>query len=1151
MNVRFVAMFVVALTCVSAVRADDATDHGSKVSRHWKPSTAVVSPHVPWMNPSADGPLRVLVVQPWQNLREVVELSQRLEITFDVIPVTSVSRNCDETSGMFAYEQEDLAAKLPQAEVLILCGIPPQWFTDVLWQAVLNRIEQGMGLVWTVAVEQHARLDELLASPRMTPDYLRRGAPFSLLQRVDANSVFRCATRGKGRIAAWVAPNMFRTGWTTMTPVTPRAGEEAFYAIVARLARWAGGREPKTQVQLPRPIKVSPGEKVRITATIGTDTAVTGATLIWTVRDAAPLWGFYRATGPASTLQWPRQIGRGSLPVEHTMTQALDLLDGTQQVEWVLPPLPHGAFVADVRLLDQHHRALDWDASTIWVEGGPRIRWLALPEGGIAPDAVVEATVHVDQRDDAPQDMQLVWEATDIDGRALAKGRAPWNHAATQTIAFTLHHALARGVDVQASLVHDGVVISRRTESALVAIKRDTPFRYGVYEPLLARMSDLDVDMLVTGYKGRDEENDLAAFNLDAYHWLNGPSLHNAKSATPVRNPCFNDPDFRAFYGKYLASIEPMMNRQAPIGGLITDEWAFGWDHNAGRPGALHDLCQCDACARLFREFLRKRFGDDLETLNAAWGAAFAGWDDIDMPRLADVPGRFTPAATMSRLRFADHSVAAFFAFANEQAGLHAPSTRLGLSGTRPTDGINGYDYWLLAQSGARSFVHYGGPTVAQTLDLRADDVFVGKWEGYSIWDSSGADAVMWRVFIEGQDALIQYAAFPSYGTHHIDWTLGKGTAAMGRAYREINSGLSRLVRHAPRVRSPVAIHYSPDSFAAAAAGLMPGLDGTKMAKRVDHLHRLLIDAGFDPLFVAAQQIESGALVEHGMRVLVLTDSIAMSDDELAAIEQFQAGGGAVLATSQAALFSQNGRSRASVPTFQPFFMADYGHAEQGGFGGELDNLSGKLEPSARRHVTVQLAKYHVAPSVTITGMDALACRIVTHRDGGAMYYLIWPGPFLNDDREKRPREKVAIAFSKVGHLYDLRARQYMGEVDRVQRTIEEGEPLLFAMLPHIVQGIRIDAASPSRHVGDEVQMSLRVLASDSASDHFIEINVTGPDGKARPAYHRICHVTQGEGHIRIPTALNDETGRWRVDGRDVISGATSSLHFDLVARER
>jgi hypothetical protein len=1142
--------------------ADDATDHGAPISRHWSPSTSVSTPHVPWMKPSVVGPVKVLVVQPWQGLREVVELHQRLDMTFDVIPVTSVDRNCDQTQGMFAYEQEDLAAKLAGAEVLMLCGIPPQWFTDTLWQAVLRRVEQGMGLVWTVAVAEHARLNELLAVRSGPPDYLLRGAPFALFKYINASTNFQCAEHGHGRVALWMAPTMFRTGWTTMTPVTPWAGNESFYAVAARLVTWASGRSLPARVRLPQPeIVISAGATHDVELSIVADQAIDRASVIWTVRNAAMLWDFAGETGQANTIGGPRQIGRGDLPVVCSTTVSMDVAAGENRVRFNVPALPDGTFVLDARLLDESKRGIDWDATALRVQGAPRIRWLALPPTGVPASGDFSVMVTLDRCDGPLHTLHLHWHASDIYGRTLSDGRTPWNGRSKQAIECALHHPLAKGVNLAVSLVRDSTVISRRHVSGLVSMQRSKPFRYGVYEPLPAGMQDLAVDTLVTGYRGDAEEQDLARFDLDAYLWLNGPSLYNSSAAPRIRQPCLNDSIFRDEYAGYLRTISPMLQRQRPVGALITDEWDYPWDHNQhygtrrdGRPGPMHDLCHCAACATQFTEYLRDTFHHDLGRLNAAWGASFATWEQVPMPSLADVPGRFTPAATLSRLRFGDSVVARFFEFVNTESRQYGGSLRLGLSGTRPTDGINGYDYWQLAQHGARSFLHYGGPMVTQTMDFRRGAVFVSKWEGYSIWDASGADAVMWRAFIEGQDALIQYAAYPSYGTHHVDHRVGAGTAALGAAFREIDGGLAVLIRNAERVRSPIAIHYSPTSFATAAVGLGGGIHGTAMSQRVDQVYRLLTDGGLDPLFLSTAQIEQGELLKGGhVRALVLVDSVAMSDEELHAIEQFQAGGGVVLETSPAARFTQHGQPRPRTPAFTPFGSLVYAHTQQAGFGGELESSTGSDAQSAviRGQVVERLAGWGIKPAVTVRRQGELACRVVMHRDGDANYYMVWPGPFLHNDRHERVRAEVEIEMPAIGHCYDLRMRRKVDGSQSLSRSIEEGDPVLLAVLPYAVESLQVKAFTTPVSAGDSVGFSVHVTPAveKNAVDHAIEVTVAGPDGRPRPAYRCVQVARGGNGEIVIPLALNDTAGIWRVQAVDVTSGIGTTCDFEVVGR--
>ena len=73
-------------------------------------------------------------------------------------------------------------------------------------------------------------------------------------------------------------------------------------------------------------------------------------------------------------------------------------------------------------------------------------------------------------------------------------------------------------------------------------------------------------------------------------------------------------------------------------------------------------------------------------------------------------------------------------------------------------------------------------------------------------------------------------------------------------------------------------------------------------------LWQRLSEAGVQPRFVSSAMLERGAL--GGARVLLLPHAIALSDAEVAAIEAFRAGGGTVLADTEAGLFDGHGRRR-------------------------------------------------------------------------------------------------------------------------------------------------------------------------------------------------------------------------------------------------
>lgn len=1162
-----IASILLLVSMSPTAHADDATNHGSRVSRDWKPSTQVVSNHVPWMKPSVHGSVRVLVVQPWQNMREVVELSERLEMTFEVIPVTSVGRNSILTKGMFDYEREDFERKLPNADVLIMCGIPPQWLTDELWQKMLTRVEAGMGLVWTVAVPEHERLTDLLTNATRTPSYLLHGAPYALLTRVDPYSAFRCTTRGSGRITAWVAPNMFRFGWATMTPVTSLAADEIYYGIVTRLVTWASGKDPVADVLLSQQsVELAAAKPSQVKLSINASQPISNATLIWTVRDASTLWGSYKPDGPIHTIHYPRQVGRGSLEVVKEYTQQLDINTGKNEVQLELPALPHGPYTLDARLLDSNQRAVDWDATALHIKSDTSIRWITLPTDGVSPTTLSYADIDFDTKGDQAKNMQLTWEALDSFGRLVARGQAPWNGQPKQRINFTLHHALAKGVVLHVSLIQEGKLISIRQATSLVTLQRDKPFRYGVYEPLFARMQDLEVDMLVTSYGNAAEEGELAAHDLESYFWLNGPLLYNNSKNPQIRTPCFNDPNFRSVYKEYLASITPMLKRQLAVGGLVTDEWDYPWNHNQhfttrrdGTPGPLPDLCQCEFCLPIFKTWLKDAFNNNLSELNQTWGSSFESWDSVTMPKLADIGKTMNKTATAGRLRFGDFTTADFLKYVNIEARKNVPSIRLGLSGTRPTDGINGQDYWQISRQETGSIIQYGGPMTAQSLDFRKNrqSFFVTKWEGYSIWNSSNAGAVMWRAFIQGQDALIQYSAYPVYGTHQVDWTVGAGTKAMGLAFKEIDAGLSILMSNAARRKSPIAIHYSPESYALAATGEVPHINGTVMSKRMEELLQLLIDCGFDPIFLPASRIEQGALESEGCKLLILPDSLCLSDLEVEQIAQFQKAGGKVMATSPAGLYNTNGKKRDRSPEYQKVSDFNYLHTKQDGLGGEIDVTVGKTKGqlATRDSIARQLAQDGITPQVVIDGQQQLVSQIVTRAQGDATYYMIWPGPFAHDDVNDRFKAQVKITIpgtgEKRGEMYDLRTRKYIGNlVQTDSRALEllEGEPHIYAILPYKVTGLDLVALTPRVSAGSIVKMkaTLQADTAGQAVDHAFEINITAPDGMVKKCYSKPQLAKGGISEWIIPLAFNDPVGRWVVHAQDVVSGMTQTAYFDV-----
>ena len=111
-----------------------------------------------------------------------------------------------------------------------------------------------------------------------------------------------------------------------------------------------------------------------------------------------------------------------------------------------------------------------------------------------------------------------------------------------------------------------------------------------------------------------------------------------------------------------------------------------------------------------FRRYLQETY-KDLDALNASWGTAYTAWDEIN----ADAGGdQFQDQSDRSPAAWADWQAASeqaahrFYAALDEAAAKAIPGARIGPSGTRDTNGVNGIDWWLLAHD-FRSVCLYHG----------------------------------------------------------------------------------------------------------------------------------------------------------------------------------------------------------------------------------------------------------------------------------------------------------------------------------------------------------------------------------------------------------------------------------------------------------
>jgi hypothetical protein len=128
-------------------------------------------------------------------------------------------------------------------------------------------------------------------------------------------------------------------------------------------------------------------------------------------------------------------------------------------------------------------------------------------------------------------------------------------------------------------------------------------------------------------------------------------------------------------------------------------------------------------------------------------------------------------------------------------------------------------------------------------------------------------------------------------------------------------------------------------------------------------------------------------------------------------------------------------------------------------------------------------------------------------------------------------------------HTYDLREENYLGEMDRVAIEVKRSSPLVVARLDYEVEGVTVTAPRTVRP-GQTLPVTCAVIDTDGTPrpGHVIRVQVFDPDGEECPYYGAWLDGEGPELSWRIPFALNDRPGEWRITATDVISGESGEV---------
>ncbi|MEJ0017932.1 MAG: beta-galactosidase [Acetobacteraceae bacterium] len=420
------------------------------------------------------------------------------------------------------------------------------------------------------------------------------------------------------------------------------------------------------------------------------------------------------------------------------------------------------------------------------------------------------------------------------------------------------------------------------------------------------------------------------------------------------------------------------------------------------------------------REWLRLGYGS-LEALNAEWGTSFRRWDDV------------RPEMTRQAMRRSDGNFAAWADFKAWMDVAFARALRMGTDAVHAGDpaalaaiegvqipGWGGYDYSLLAD--AVDVMELADLPLARSLNPRLvmlNTSFSGQPRGiHDIWRAllnGSRGTILW----DDSEEIVQADAAP-----------GARGLAYADTWAEIRGGLGRLLIAGERQTDPVAILYSPASFRTQwILERQPQGDAWMTRKSETELesntardsmwayHRAITRLGLQPVYVTAAMLTAGDLGRRGFRALVLPHAIALSPGEAAAIRDFAAAGGTVVADTPPGGFDAHSR-RLPAPL--------------------IDAGLPRMIPPAQ----LSAAALGVQPRI---GVEAPNGDVIVH---------VWrrgSDTVIGVQRDFAPgdgRESVVLTLPQPGEVQDLRARRSLGRTGRIVVDLDGVSPALLLVSP-------------------------------------------------------------------------------------------------------
>jgi len=409
----------------------------------------------------------------------------------------------------------------------------------------------------------------------------------------------------------------------------------------------------------------------------------------------------------------------------------------------------------------------------------------------------------------------------------------------------------------------------------------------------------------------------------------------------------------------------------------------------------------------------------------------------------------------------------------------------VGIEGTQMPSAFGGYDLWRLSQ--VLDWV--------EPYDIgNARELFGSFMPGKPILttvgeqDTQHARRRLWHLLLEGDRGCIVWWSEDCIDWSSADYRLTAKARALAPVLKEMTSPVAQILLRAKRERDPIYLHYSQPSIQVDWL-LESTVDGPSWHRRFSSFEaghnrlarvrnawlKLFQDLGYSPQFVSSEELARLDSDASSGGVLVLPQSLALSDREVEVLQRYQRGQTpfqTVFNDGSPGAFDQHGRWRANhplEPLFPPAPSADASFvswierssptevkvktASQLGDIGQYE--TNRLQAELAAH-WLDWARPHIPLPRMVTLAPNAGVRIHRFRTGDARLLAFERNVNYQMSEDLKPAGgnepletpvELEATLAAPAYVYDLNTQQFLAQTNRVRFKLDPWQPTLLVLL--------------------------------------------------------------------------------------------------------